>query len=393
MKHYTILILVNVLFIIASNYLQAQIIPLDSMFLGQQRPGSSPRVFELGTPANFFNAERIAISSDYKKIFFQELDGYSEIDGKPHTVRMKYFEYRQNKWQGPFDFLDSLSSPSYSCTGDTMFVQKGIQRAYILVKNGIDWKLPQRILSKLKFVHYIQVTRNGNIYLSGLPSNTIGGLDFSKLVIVGKDTVLQSLGRPLSTPGHNFDFFVHPDEKYMIVTSNSGLAVSFPKPDGRWTNPKNLGSKINFGLNEWGPYVSADGHYLFYTAGTKMDYSDTRIHWVNISSLIDSLRETPFQPYFVDQIPSLHAIVGKEFHFTIPDDLVIDDNPNSVLNYSLQLQNDENLPDWLHFTQETKTLTGTISNASTIKLKLSVKNSYGLCVSSSFDVIASSKSE
>ena len=32
--------------------------------------------------------------------------------------------------------------------------------------------------------------------------------------------------------------------------------------------------EINFGKGMWGPYITADYKYLFYTTGTKPDYSD-----------------------------------------------------------------------------------------------------------------------
>ncbi len=86
-------------------------------------------------------------------------------------------------------------------------------------------------------------------------------------------------------------WIVSKDDSFFIGSSNSAIWISCQMKDGNWTNPKNLSSKINFGLAMWGIYVSKDHLYLFYSSGTKMDYSDTYIYWVRIENSIDSLRK------------------------------------------------------------------------------------------------------
>ena len=56
--------------------------------------------------------------------------------------------------------------------------------------------------------------------------------------------------------------------------------------DGSWTNPRNFGPEINFGLGSWGPCITPDNKYLFYSTGTKPDYSDVYVYWVRIDGLI-----------------------------------------------------------------------------------------------------------
>jgi hypothetical protein len=76
----------------------------------------------------------------------------------------------------------------------------------------------------------------------------------------------------------------------MIVTNRPRLGISFRNSDGSWTEPRNFGSKIDFGLGSWGPYVTSDNKYLFYSTGTKPDYSDVAVYWVRIDGVIDSMR-------------------------------------------------------------------------------------------------------
>jgi hypothetical protein len=76
----------------------------------------------------------------------------------------------------------------------------------------------------------------------------------------------------------------------MIVSNRPALAVSFKKDDGSWTNPRIFGRKIDFGLGSWGPWVTPDNKYMFYSTGTKPDYSDVAVYWVRIDGVIDSIK-------------------------------------------------------------------------------------------------------
>jgi len=108
-------------------------------------------------------------------------------------------------------------------------------------------------------------------------------------------TKVQSLGLPLNEPGVNSDFFVAPDESYMIVSAKDTktfeceLYISFHKPDSSWTVPVSLGPKINDGLaHRWAANVTPDGKYLFYTRGTSA--KDSAIYWVRFDNLFKRLR-------------------------------------------------------------------------------------------------------
>ena len=78
--------------------------------------------------------------------------------------------------------------------------------------------------------------------------------------------------------------YIAPDESYMIYDfkSDSGfgesdLYISFNK-NGKWTEPYNLGPKINTDKTEMAASVSPDGKYLFFHRGGD-DYGN--IYWVD----------------------------------------------------------------------------------------------------------------
>ena len=237
----------------------------------------------------FFAAERIAISGDGMDIYYSEVKSYYPIKGE----NIKRYTYSGGKWMGPFNLFDGYA-PSLSVTGDTMFFQRNDlvnnSEAYISVQSGRDWGKPKRILTGMDKAHYCQRSGHGNYYLSTKSVKGDGLNDWCRILISGADTTAVSLGQPLNTAQDNLDFYVARDESYMIISRPVGLAISFNKSNGIWTNPVNLGKKINFGLGMWGPWVTPDNRYLFYSTGTKPDYSDVSVYWVRIDGIIDSIR-------------------------------------------------------------------------------------------------------
>ena len=111
---------------------------------------------------------------------------------------------------------------------------------------------------------------------------------------------------------------------------------------------------------------------MFYTTGLNPNYSDTRIRWVRIDGLVDSLRNTNFIPYLKNQIPQQSDTVGVQYNFVIPDTTFIDDDGNNTLTYSATLGDGSALPSWLNFNPQTRTLSGTPAAAGTSTIKIMV---------------------
>jgi len=344
-----------------------QPIPTDSLYLGQTHPGNTPKVFNLPVSPLSFTAERIAISNDGKEIYYSVVRSYYPAAGDT----IKYFKYNGNKWTGPFNLFNGYLAPAFSVTGDTMYFQNNIvpYQTLFSYRTGTGWSNPQRFLYNLNSAHYLQVTNNGNHYISSVSNLGIGASDWCRLFMNGTDTTAVSLGLPMNNTADNLDFFVARDEAFMILAKN-GLQISFHKNNGGWTNPKNLGSTINFGLGMWGPYVTSDNKYLFYTTGTNPNYSDTRIHWVRIDGLMDSLKHTNFIPYLKNQIPNQTDTVGQLFNYMLADSTFIDDDGNNTLIYSATLSSGGALPSWLSFNPATRTFSGNPTALGSIGLKV-----------------------
>lgn len=260
-------------------------VPAGDHYLCETPPGKAPKIFPLTVKNGFFPAERIAVSNDNRNIYFSEIKGYYPNTGES----IKCYSYINGKWSGPSTLFKGYAAPSLSVTGDTMYMESNFE-TYISARIIGHWTKPQKILKGLDSAHYFQVTKSGNYYISSKSGNGAGLSDWCGVVTGGSDTSAKSLGLPLNTVGEDLDFFVSWDEKYIIVTNRPGLGISFRKDDGSWTNPEDFGKKIDFGLGSWGPWVTPDNKYLFYSTGTKPDYSDVHVYWVRVDGIIDSLK-------------------------------------------------------------------------------------------------------
>jgi len=95
------------------------------------------------------------------------------------------------------------------------------------------------------------------------------------------------------------DMGIAPDESFMVFTAMNlqggygqrDLYLSLHLPDGTWSPPQNLGPRINSAYFEYGPRISPDKKYLFFTRangwgcyGGPGDTGD--IYWVELKEYL-----------------------------------------------------------------------------------------------------------
>jgi hypothetical protein len=353
-----------IILVLSGWHLSAQKIPADSLYLGQTPPGYEPKEFKLAVSPGTFAAERIAISKTGTEIYYSEIKSYYPVTG----AKVKCYRYEKNRWRGPFELFEGYWSPALSVSGDTLFVEQ-VQKAYYAVKTKTGWSKPKGCFSSIDSAHYLQVTGRGNYYVSARSESSVGMSDWSRIRIKGKDTLAISLGFPINNVNENQDFYIAKDESYMITCSSGPICISYPENNGKWSAPRRLNKKINFGISGWGAYVTADNRYLFYTTGTKPDYSDVHVYWVSLGNIIDSTRSTNKPPYVKNKPRPQHAVRGQKFSFTIPVDAICDDD-GKIGRFEALLIDGNPLPAWLLFDEKTRTLAGTPSETGDLALRI-----------------------
>jgi hypothetical protein len=263
-------------------------------YLDQAPPGHTPRVFALQTHDGYFAGDRIAISADGKELY------YTEVTSTWSDYNIRYYKYFDGKWNGPVDLFTGFLGPALSVDDKTMFFEKynDDRTGWHSKRTDTGWSTPTLCTEAPdpKDKHYLQDTASGRIYASsqGAP-NGIGQRDISTYVKTDATRAYQSLGRPLNSPGNEGDFYVARDEAFIVFGSphrggfgGGDLFISFRESDGSWSDPKNLGATVNTPGFEFGPYVTDDKRYLFYSSSS--DFSRVDIYWIRFDSLLETLR-------------------------------------------------------------------------------------------------------
>ncbi|MHA1475840.1 MAG: hypothetical protein ACTSQ5_11725, partial [Promethearchaeota archaeon] len=134
-------------------------------------------------------------------------------------------------------------------------------------------------------------TKTGTFYYSGIlegGKNNMGIYRIrQKSGVFGSPELLPS---QINSSHHDWIPFIAPDESYLIFSSDRpgsigpfDLYISFHAENDRWTEPLNLGPKINTEGSERFPGLTPDGKAFFFVR-------DSEIYWVD-SCFIEKLKK------------------------------------------------------------------------------------------------------
>ncbi len=346
--------------------------------LGQTPPGEIPVKFAplLINDSPFFSMDRSAFSPDGKEFYYCRNNTW--FSNKDASIQV--FRWEGDKWTGPTTLLKKFYGPAFAPGGDTIYLIGGGKGGVSEIhRRSKGWSEPEVYLNRRYGLYDFMPTQNGNMYAASNINGSINDYtcyDISVMAPVNSgDTTIHSLGKPLNTPGFDGDFFVAPDESYIVVSAKEHpdyeceIFISYHKKDGGWTNPKSLGPRINNGLaHRWGEYVTPDNKYLFYSYGHGPQ--DCALYWVRFNDLLENLRHTNFEPYVKDSIAIQKAKVSQLFSLTVGDQVFYDDDGNNTLSYSATSGGGNALPAWLSFDAKNKTLSGTPRQTGTYQIKI-----------------------
>jgi hypothetical protein len=356
----------------------SQSIPDTALYLGQTPPGNTQKLFPLSITTGYSAVERTAFSADGKNIYYSELNinyNYSFSNS-----RIKYYSYYNNTWNGPFTLFENYYSPSLSVSGDTMYFQKSNPReVWYSVKTDTVWNTPARFMGNLDIIACLQRTNSGTYFCSSASKGK------SRLVITSTDTIAESLGDRLNSSDNSTYLNMAKDESYAIIYSLQGggpdlegrALISYPKQDGGWTNPKQMG------FGGWATTITPDNKYLFFTSIVGVNYST---YWIRVDNIIDSLKHTNFVPYVKTRLVNQTDSLSHSFSLTIPESTFVDDDGSNTLSYFATLSNNKPLPTWLIFNPETKTFSGTLDSIGTFSIKVTATDNAEAFVSSTFSL-------
>lgn len=268
----------------------------DPKYLNETPPGTTPKVFAPGRVSTENEFEFGAVFSNDRTEFYYGV----EINGKAETRMIKFEGDRGGNWSQPvkilvhntYSYNDPFLTPDQKklfFISDQPLSLTGPKKDYdiwYVERQGNKWSEPKNAGTNInsdKNEYYISFTKTGKMYFSSNKRDNHHDIYTSEM----KDDEFQPavrLASAINTSSYEADVFVAPDESYVVFATNrpgglgSGdLHVSFRNQDGTWTESKTLGNTINTETDDFCPYVSPDGKYLFYASRGDVYWVSTEV--------------------------------------------------------------------------------------------------------------------
>lgn len=281
--------------------------PINGEYLGEEKPGRVPRVF--GEDIPWFNdkfVQDIAISPDGKELCYVEC---ANPDGKWDGFMIYYTRQdRKGDWSDPIKapFMGDLKGalrPSFAPDGQTIyFISLWPRNIYRSRRTKDGWSQPEPMpapVNSEKIENSVSVGADNTLYFCS-HRNGLCDIFFANEKKSGEYETIEI--EQLNTLEFNdCGPVTSPDGRYLLFHSNRkgghGLAdlyISYKQKDGQWSEPINMGNKVNTEALEVIPYFSPDGKYLFFTRRAHFQTMEpSRIYWVStemIEEIVKSKR-------------------------------------------------------------------------------------------------------
>jgi hypothetical protein len=156
---------------------------------------------------------------------------------------------------------------------------------WVMERDGEQWGEPRPLPAPVNTEaseFFPSVTRDGTIYFTREGDGVENGIYRSRWVD-GSYTEPEFLPPEVNAGRARFNAYVAPDESYLIVPvfglpdsrGATDYYVVFRNDDDTWTEPVNLGDRVNSdGRQEYSPSVTPDGRYFFFMAARPADPDD-----------------------------------------------------------------------------------------------------------------------
>lgn len=275
---------------VQSENANSETVNLSGPYLGQELPDTTPRIFAPGIiSTNLHEDGAPCFTPNGNNIYWR-------VYGKQQS-KLLYIELKDNVWSSPrmsnFQGNYSTGRMFISPNGEKLFFSTNrptnigdepmkTYDFWMANSKGDAWdkpvRLPETINSEYNELD-ISISNKGTIFFNrqGSPENDFDIL-YSEF-INGEFSEPQSIGEPINTEFAEAAPYIAPDESYLIFTSDrpggygqTDLWISFKSADDTWTDPINLGDKINSEYMDKFTSVSTDKKFLFFVSSRPRVY-------------------------------------------------------------------------------------------------------------------------
>ena len=277
---------------------------LEGPYLGQKPPGDDPVVFAPGIISTSTPEGATSFSPDGSFLLFAraraEPDGIlisEQIDGVWSKPRRVSFSAGRHDWDFTLapDGKTALVASARSDEDGGAPLED--HRIWASKRNGREWSVPIVLAPPVnagQHDSYPWLAADGTLYFF---SNRDGGLGRGDIYRAedwdGGSASVENLSAPVNGPHHEVDPFIAPDESYLIFCSDrpagfgkADIYVSFRTVGEGWSEPINLGNRVNTAADEYIPSVTPDGRYFFFTSNVS---GNRDIYWMD-ARFIEELR-------------------------------------------------------------------------------------------------------
>ena len=213
-----------------------------------------------------------------------------KLNGKGHIDTLNY-NINKN-WEGEPMFTPNGKRMYFTAIPPPEKNMDWYANLYFIERTDKGWTTPKEFeLNTQTSEWHISFTANNTAYFGSERNGSRLKADiFYTRFDNGKYNKAIKLPSTINTEYNDCDPLIAPDESYLIFHSDRpggygdhDLYIAFRKDENNWTDPVNMGEKINTSGWEMGPSLSPDGKYLFFTRRKSWDTKEpSKIYWVDI---------------------------------------------------------------------------------------------------------------
>jgi Tol biopolymer transport system component len=256
---------------------------LTGRYLGQPFPQSLPEIFAPGVVSHGFHELGITFSPDGDEIF------YIMSDARYQDYALLRLEMKGGRWTEPevVQFAAHLSvySASFGPDGSTLYFTgrppagspepRAEHDIFRVRKVNGQWGVAENLGAPVNSEGpetSVSVAADGSLYFSR------DGADGTSDIWIARPDGMRfdpptPIDSPLNSSAEEARPFVAPNESYLLFQSNRegslgsmDIFISRRGDDGSWSEPATLGPAVNSASSDFGPSVTPDGRFLFFSS-------------------------------------------------------------------------------------------------------------------------------
>ena len=212
-----------------------------------------------------------------------------------------------DKWSEPMNLGTTVNTEDHDAAialspdGNQLFIYKDVQKGdiYLSQKKGLDWSKPESLGDKINLEKSSEqscsVTSEGKtLYFSSDRPGGYGGLDIWKSQKIKNEwSEPQNMGPKLNSKEDEESPFIHPDGVTLYYSTKGKNTmggydiVRTTLEKGGWSEPENLGYPINSVQNDIYFVLSADNQHGYYASYKEGGYGKHDIYMISMPQAED----------------------------------------------------------------------------------------------------------